>query len=128
MAQSRHNRAGGPLPVQVCTWNPRESGWDYVGEDEPSDPEWLYCLKDTRSGDRQVIWSGRDGSGIMSVVDFSGDVRRSTGRRGYEGWGRVTDLARPISVDETLSHPLLRTNSQSPFRACNLWGHKSVRP
>jgi hypothetical protein len=91
------------LPTQVCTWMPRESNFDWTGAKGASEPQWLYCLKGTRAGDRQIIWSGVEGSGLLAVVDFSGDVRERADKRGrYEGWGRITELRRAIPVEEVL--------------------------
>jgi hypothetical protein len=107
-----------PLPVQVCTWHPRESGFDWEGATEPSVGDWLYCLKDTAPGDRQIVWSGVEGSGIMSVVDFSGHVRERAGKPGrYEGWGRITDLRRPLSVQQVLADPVLRRRFGAPIQS-----------
>ena len=84
------------LPTQLATWLPERSGYDTVSADGPSEGEWLYGLKDTRPGDRQIVWSGLHGKGIVGVVDFGADVRerepedgtRTKGR--YEGWGVYT--------------------------------------
>jgi hypothetical protein len=94
-----------PCPVQIDIWK---------GQDiDPADglyngAQWLHCLKDTQLGDRQAVWTGVDGDGIVAVVDFNGDVRpREDVANKYEGWGRVTTLARPISVEEVRAHPAL---------------------
>jgi hypothetical protein len=97
----------------MATWRPDRSG--YEGEDSgPSVGEWLYCLKKTAPGDRQAIWSGIHGKGIIAVVDFSGDVRPRTAnahanasRRLYEGWGLTTPLDHPIDVVTARTHPVL---------------------
>ena len=107
----------GPLPVQVSTWLPERSGFgvDDEFDTSPSDGEWLYCLKGTQPGDRQVVWSGVHGRGIVAVVDFSGEVRPrsssvgATGRQLYEGWGRITRLREPISVETAQAHQVLHT-------------------
>lgn len=72
-----------------------------------SDGQWLYCLKGTRSGDRQIVWSGVNGRGLIAVVDFSGAVRPRRAAGKYEGWGRITPLAEPVSVDTLRDHPVL---------------------
>lgn len=102
----------GPLPGQVCTWLPTRSGF---GAAEPKAPEgasggeWLYCLKFTEPGDRQVVWSGVDGLGIVAVVDFCGAVRpRSSNPSRYEGWGRLTYLPRAVSVQTAQEHLVLQ--------------------
>lgn len=109
----------GPLPVQVCTWLSEQSGYQPSKPAAPgaSDGEWLFCLKHTKPGDRQVVWSGVGGSGIIAVVDFSGEVRpraprpgtgRASNRQLSEGWGRLTELRRPVSVALAQSHPVLQ--------------------
>jgi hypothetical protein len=106
------------LPTQVCTWTLRESGFDWTGGEGASEPEWLYCLKGTVAGDRQVIWSGVEGSGLLAVVDFSGDRRERAGKRGrYEGWGRVTELRRAIPVEVVLAHPILGRRFAKPIQS-----------
>jgi hypothetical protein len=100
----------GPLPVQVCTWLFERSGYDGTRQGV-SDGQWLYCLKSTRRGDRQAVWSGIDGRGIIAVVDFSGDVRLRTNpaqSRLYEGWGRITALPKPVSVLTAQRHGVLK--------------------
>jgi hypothetical protein len=74
--------------------------------------EWLFCLKETAPGERQAVWSGIEGDGVFAVVDFNGDVRpRHRGRRiwrgKYEGWGRITQLPRPITVETLQRHRVL---------------------
>jgi hypothetical protein len=71
-----------------------------------SDGQWLYCLKFTEPGDRQVVWTGKYGDGLVAVVDFNGAVRLRSGGRLYEGWGRVTDLRPLIAAEVVLSHPV----------------------
>jgi hypothetical protein len=107
-----HPAEVGPPPGQVCTWLADRSGYEYDAEfaGEPSDGQWLYCLKDTDLGDRQIVWHGSGGQGIIAVVDFNGHVRRRVDADGvpmgkYEGWGRITMLRRPIAVERVRSHP-----------------------
>src|ERR1700683_1756880 len=109
----------GPLPVQVCTWLERESDFDPDPRDRgASGGQWLYCSKSTAPGDRQAIWSGVGGNGIVAVVDFSGEVRpRSDGAKGYEGWGRVTNLRRQVSVDRAQSDPVLARRFSKPIQS-----------
>src|SRR6201999_3259671 len=101
----------GPLPQQVCTWLTERSGYEpEPGEPIASEGQWLYCLKFTEPGDRQIVWQGSRGSGLVAVVDFNGEVRRrrhpEDGRPmgKYEGWGRITSLNEPISVDDVRGH------------------------
>lgn len=101
----------GPNPTQICTWLPKRSGWAAnppVDSKDASAGEWLYCLKATEPGDRQAVWSGVHGNGIIGVVDFNGEVRpRSSSGRLYEGWGRITALPQPVSVERAQRHPAL---------------------
>ena len=119
MGSNRTETAGASgLPTQVCTWTPRESGFDWTGEEGASEPEWLYCLKRTVAGDRQIIWSGVEGSGLLAVVDFSGDVRERAVKPGlYEGWGRLTEFRRAIPVEVVLAHPILARRFGKPIQS-----------
>ena len=84
-------RSGGrPLPTQAVMWN-QANYWRDSGRGA-SDGQWLYCLKFTEPGDRQIVWTGKHGDGLVAVVDFNGAVRLRSGGRLYEGWGRVTGL------------------------------------
>lgn len=99
----------GPLPTHVVTWHPD----NYDGQDGIGAGQWLYSTKDTGPGDRQIVWSGIRGAGLVAVVDFQREVRPRSAqpaagaRRLYEGWARVTPLDRPLSVDEVKSHPVI---------------------
>jgi hypothetical protein len=102
------------LPDQVCTWLPERSGFEAEPErEEASDGQWLYCLKYTEPGDRQIVWQGSRGDGIVALVDFNGEVRRRRHPEGgrpmdkYEGWGRITSLRVSIPVEEVRAHPAL---------------------
>jgi hypothetical protein len=104
----------GSPPKEVCTWLPERSYFvPDPEESEASEGQWLYCLKDTKLGDRQVVWQGARGGGLVAVVDFNGEVRRRVhpedGRpmSKYEGWGRITSLRRAIPVEEVRRHPVL---------------------
>lgn len=68
--------------------------------------EYLRCLKDTLPGDRQVVWEGRHGRGIVGVVDF-GDYRRGVRRGVYERWVRYTSLSPVSSRERVLVDPVL---------------------
>jgi len=105
------------LPTQVCTWLPRESNYaaNPPRDSQPSDVgQWLYCLKATERGDRQIVWSGVHGDGLFAVVDFTGEVRARVPnedgkvRRGYEGWGRITALRRFLTVEQAQRDRVLR--------------------
>jgi hypothetical protein len=95
-----------PLPTQICPWLSDRSGYDGTTTGV-SDGQWLYCLKGTRPGDRQIVWSGVNGRGLIAVVDFSGAVRPRSAAGRYEGWGRITPLAEPVSVEIVRNHPVL---------------------
>ncbi|MDQ2765410.1 MAG: hypothetical protein M3Y22_18610 [Pseudomonadota bacterium] len=98
----------------MATWLPDRSPPIEPGE---SSKEWLYCLKGTRLGDRQVVWQGVHGPGVAAVVDFNGEVRprEATKAKGrYEGWGVFTALPRPISVEVAQSHPVLARRFAQP--------------
>jgi hypothetical protein len=99
-------RSGGrPLPAQAVMWNPEN--YVRLAREDASDGQWLYCLKYTEPGDRQIVWTGKYGDGLVAVVDFSGAVRPRPGGRLYEGWGRVTDLLSPVAAEVVLRHRLI---------------------
>ncbi len=110
----------GPDPTQLVTWLSRRSGFDATTSDSADSGQWLYCLKGTARGDRQAVWSGVGGDGLIAVVDFEGSVRRRSGSsRGlYEGWGRITRLARPVEVDAVRRHPVLSHTFSSAVQNC----------
>jgi hypothetical protein len=82
------------LPSQLVAWH--EFNWT-GSEDSGQCGEWLRCLKATRAGDRQLIWSG---NAIRGVVTFAGWVRDCDGF--YEGWGGITHLRRTVTKTELL--------------------------
>lgn len=102
------------LPTQIATWLRERSLYESTNIDEPPEGEWLYCLRDTRPGDRQIVWSGVHGKGIVGVVDFGQDVREREPEDGgekkgrYEGWGVFTPLRDPIPVEVVQAHPDLQ--------------------
>lgn len=90
------------LPNQVIMWDPVH----IAPEHEPGAGEWLRCLKATRPGDRQAVWEGRHGRGIVGVVDFGAHVRME--RRGvYERWGAFTALTSPVSREQVFVNRVL---------------------
>src|SRR5450755_735406 len=96
------------LPSQVIVWNPEN-----IGPGGADTGEYLRCLKDTLPGDRQIVWEGRRGRGIVGVVDF-GDYRRVVGRGVYERWGRYTPLSTLIPREHVLQDPVLGRRFGSP--------------
>ncbi|MEA2187829.1 MAG: hypothetical protein QOK16_2840 [Solirubrobacteraceae bacterium] len=76
------------LPSQIVTWH--EFNWTGEGDDGPNG-EWLRCLKDTLSHQRQFVWSGFK---VAGLVTFSGWVRPGDGF--FEGWGSLTRLRKPV--------------------------------
>jgi hypothetical protein len=76
------------LPSQIVTWH--EFNWTGEGDGGP-EGEWLRCLKNTLSHERQFVWSA---SRLAGVVTFSGWVRPGSGF--YEGWGSLWRLPWPV--------------------------------
>src|SRR3954470_17316770 len=60
-------------PTQLVTWH--AFNWTGHGDSGPVG-EWLRCLRDTRAGDRQLVWSG---AAIAGVVTFAGWIRQGPG-------------------------------------------------
>ena len=82
-------------PNQLITW------WEhnFTGSgDSGHGGEWLRCLKATRAGDRQLVWSG---GAIAAIVTFAGWIRGED--RLIEGWGGITRLAVPVTREQLLS-------------------------
>jgi hypothetical protein len=76
-------------PSQLITYHPHS----WSGEDMGHYGQWLRCLKDTRRGDRQLLWSE---DSIAGIVTFGGWIRQ--GYKGmYEGWGSIHRLKAPVS-------------------------------
>jgi hypothetical protein len=92
-------------PSQLTAW--WEFNWSGSDESGP-DGEWLRCLKATREGDRQFIWSG---DALRGIVTFSGWVRDCGGF--YEGWASLARLARPVTRTQLLAHPVTRPRFQT---------------
>lgn len=82
-------------PSQMMAW------WEhnFTGSgDSGHYGEWLRCLKSTRTGDRQLVWSG---GAIAAVVTFAGWIRGED--RLIEGWGAITRLGQPVDRDQLLA-------------------------
>jgi hypothetical protein len=75
------------LPSQLVTWH--EHNWTGTAGSGATG-EWLRCLSDTRSGDRQFIWSADK---VAGVVTFAGWIRRGEGF--YDAWGSIARLRHP---------------------------------
>ena len=92
------------LPNQWISWDQEYVTWD--AEDSASDGsgQFLYALKDTVVGDRQVVLEGGTDRGIIAVVDFAGHNRK----RGsiYYAWGAVTDLREPVDASSIAADPI----------------------
>lgn len=84
------------LPNQIITWDPAN-----IGEDDGTE-QWLYCLKATGRGDRQLVWEGGSKRGIVGMVTFSGQIRN---KGVIEGWGRHESFQTPITREQLLTHP-----------------------
>ncbi len=90
------------LPTQICTWM-----HDNLLLDAPDDNQgqFLYALKDTQPGDRQLVWEGRSERGIIAVVDFAAPVVCVAGI--YYAWGVTTRLSNPLVHDQLRTVPAL---------------------
>lgn len=93
----------GKVPNQIITWMHHNVG-DLRG---PHDPQFLYALRDTHKGDRQIVWEGGGGRGLIAVVDFDDAHLRVNGR--WRSWGVVTPLNPPIGAAELRDDPVLAT-------------------
>lgn len=87
----------GRLPNQIMVWHEENMS-------EGDDPfgQWLSCLRSTEAGDRQFIWQGSSGRGIVALVTFSG-VLRNEGA--IEGWASYFGFESPLSWEALRSHP-----------------------
>lgn len=91
-----------PLPTQLCTWMhdnllPGESG---------DEGQFLYALKATQPGDRQLVWEGRSERGVIAVVDFAAPVGVCADGI-YYAWGATTMLPHPVDHHALRAVPLL---------------------
>lgn len=98
------------LPNQIITWMQEHvPAFDAID----GDPEFLYALRATRRGDRQVVWEGgKGGRGIVGVVDFDDPQLQVNGR--WRSWGSLSLLERPISPDALRSDPVLARRFSRP--------------
>lgn len=81
------------LPTQICAWHYR----NIVDASEGPAEQWLYALKATEPGDRQLVWEAGTDRGIIGVVDFGTGAVRVEGI--YYAWGRFTDVMPPLTPD-----------------------------
>ena len=90
------------VATQICTWM-----HDNLLLEAPDDDQgqFLYALKDTQPGDRQLVWEGGSERGIIAVVDFAAPVVRVAGI--YYAWGVTTRLAKPVGHDQLRTDPVL---------------------
>ena len=89
------------IPTQLITWH----AYNFGDDPEPRS-EFLWCLKATQPGDRQIVWEGSGGRGLIAVVDFGEPTRRLRSGR-YERWATATPLVPPISRAQLLADPML---------------------
>lgn len=94
------------LPVQWISWNhtyvldrSRE-----VRSDRTSG-QFLYALKGTAYGDRQVVLEGQSRRGVIAVVDFAGHNRKNGPI--YYAWGAITYLREPVGLSAIDADSLL---------------------
>jgi hypothetical protein len=97
----------------AIAWLPEHWSRDLAGV---PNGEFLWCLRDTQPADRQVVWEGAHGRGVVAVVDWGVPNRRTSAGR-YERWGVVTALTRPISKDAVQVDPILRSRFTRPGSA-----------
>jgi hypothetical protein len=106
----------GALPSQFISWRHQHLSADTEGAGSHR-PQFLYALRDTEEGDRQVVWEGGGSQrGIVAVVDFGGQKLRVNHR--WRAWGVTTLLEKPISPKQLRSDPVLARR----FSRCGLQG------
>jgi hypothetical protein len=87
-------------PTQLIAYHSH----NWAGGDMGHYGQWLRCLKNTKLGDRQLIWSGE---AIAGVVTFGGWV--SEAYKGvYEGWGSISRFVAPLTHAKLLDDPRTR--------------------
>ena len=93
------------LPDQIVTWMHYNIGSGLGdGDVDKEEPQFLYALKDTAHGDRQLVWEGGGGGrGIVAVVDFGGPKLYVNSR--WRSWGVTTMLKPPIALEALRSDP-----------------------
>jgi hypothetical protein len=75
----------------LCVWYEEN-----IGTDSDDFGQYLYALKATQPGDRQLVWEGGGSErGIVGLVDFDSTSVVANGR--YHSFGNFTRLAEPIS-------------------------------
>jgi len=101
------------VPNQLIAWKPEHVPSADSDDDSGGEAEFLYGLKATKRGDRQVVWEGgRGGRGIVCVVDFDDPQLLENDR--YRSWGTVSLLERPISPEALRSDPVLGRRFSRP--------------
>jgi hypothetical protein len=91
------------LPNQWISWDQEYVTWDAEESASDGSGQFLYALKDTVVGDRQVVLEGGTDRGTIVVVDFAGHNRKR-GSICY-GWGAVTDLREPVDASSICRRP-----------------------
>ena len=77
-----------------------------VSEHSGDEGQFLYALKATEPGGRQLVWEGGSDRGIVAVVDFGVPV--GVCAEGiYYAWGATTMLEHPVDHAALRSVPLL---------------------
>ena len=106
------------LPTQVATWMHFNIGDDESdARSEGSGGQELYALKDTQYGERQLVWEGGAGGGIVGFVDFTG-MPAARDRSGiFWDWGAFTRFERRFSVEDLSQEELLRERFAGRGRA-----------
>jgi hypothetical protein len=93
-----------PPATQLATW----MSWNLAAEsDATGDPLFLHALRATQAGDRQLIWEGGGGRGIIAVVDFSHEQLHDGSR--WRSWGRTTVLPVPVGRAALATVPALES-------------------
>jgi hypothetical protein len=111
-----------PLPTQLCVWHE-----EYVGSDGDTWGQYLYALKATQPGDRQLVWEGGGSErGIIGVVDFGSTAVPANGR--YYAFGNATWLKEPITHQKLARVPTLRERFLGTGRTFLQGGPKRLSP
>jgi hypothetical protein len=74
--------------------------------DSGDEGKFLYALKATQPGDRQLVWEGGSERGVVAVVDFAAPVGVCAYGI-YYAWGATTMLKHPVDHTALRAVPLL---------------------
>lgn len=89
------------LPTQICAWN----HGNILDDRGDTSGQYLYALKATEPGDRQLVWEGGSERGIVAVVDFATAAVRVEGI--WYAWGNSTPLTAPLTHNALREDPAL---------------------